>query len=283
MTRTLYVSDLDGTLLGTDARISDFTRSTVNSLVAAGELVALATARSRHSLRIVAGDLMLTAPAVVYGGAFVVDLATGEHLVERTLPPTVVDGVLDAFAHLGVEALVYSLKPGEDGDTVSWVRGRESDGIRWYLTDRGADPRFRPVAHPRELPRRGTFSIVALGPLVELEPAARILEADLGDDVTVSLQEETYLEGLYWLEVAAPGSTKGTGVRTLAELTGADRIVCFGDNLNDLDMFDVADESYAVANAHPEVLARATGVIGSNADDGVAHWLEAHLGVPAAR
>jgi hydroxymethylpyrimidine pyrophosphatase-like HAD family hydrolase len=285
VTRTLYVSDLDGTLLGPDARVSAFTRRTVNGLVADGELFALATARSRHSVRKVTGGLRVTAPAVVYGGAFVVDLATGRNLVERTLRPATVDDVLASFDALGLAPLVYSATPGGPtldvspglDDTVSWVGGHDSDGIRWYLADRGADPRFRPVGQAGDLPRLGAFSIVALGRRDDLEPAARILRSRLDGDVSVSLQEETYLPGLFWLDISAAGSTKGVGVQTLADLTGADRIVCFGDNLNDLDMFEAADECYAVANAHPEVLAAATGIIGSNSDDGVARWLAANV------
>jgi hypothetical protein len=281
VTRTLYVSDLDGTLLGPDARISDFTRETVNRLADAGELIALATARSLLSVKRVASELRLRVPAVVYGGAFVVDLSTGENIVEQTLSPAIVDDVLAILGRLAVAPLVYSVRPGDTSDTVAWVGGHESAGIRWYLGDRGEDPRFRPVAHARDLPRAGTFSIVGLGPLAELEPVARILHSELGTDVAVSLQEETYLEGLFWLEVAGPGSTKGVGVRTLADLTDADRIVCFGDNLNDLDMFAVADEAYAVENARAEVIAAATAVIPSNAADGVARWLAARTPAPA--
>ena len=47
----------------------------------------------------------------------------------------------------------------------------------------------------------------------------------------------------------------------------------FGDGMNDLDLFEAADEAYAVENAVPELKAAATGIIGSNNDDGVAKWL----------
>ena len=47
----------------------------------------------------------------------------------------------------------------------------------------------------------------------------------------------------------------------------------FGDGRNDLDMFEMADESYAVENAVDELKAAATGVIACNEDDGVAKWL----------
>ena len=53
-------------------------------------------------------------------------------------------------------------------------------------------------------------------------------------------------------------------------MTGADRVVVYGDNLNDLPMFAVADEAVAVANARPQVLAAADRIIGRNTDDSVA-------------
>ena len=55
----------------------------------------------------------------------------------------------------------------------------------------------------------------------------------------------------------------------LRRMTGKSRIVCFGDNLNDLPMFRAADECYAVANAREELKSTATGVIGSNGECGV--------------
>lgn len=50
----------------------------------------------------------------------------------------------------------------------------------------------------------------------------------------------------------------------------------FGDGKNDIDMFQMADKSYAVANAHNDLKQFATEVILSNDEDGVARWLEAN-------
>jgi Cof subfamily protein (haloacid dehalogenase superfamily) len=281
----LYVCDLDGTLLGPDARPSAFTRETFNGLVADGVAITIATARSLVSLRRVTEGLDLRGPAVVYGGAFVVDLVTGATLVERVLDPALVDRVLGVLARLDVAPLVYSVDAveGTHADTVGWVAGSESPGLAWYLGDRGHDPRFRPVGHARELRRDGTFSVVAIAPEAELRPIAELLRREFAGEVAVSLQEETYLPGTFWLELAAPGATKGDGIADLRRLTGADRVICFGDNRNDLAMFAAADESYAVANASAEVRGRATGVIGSNAVDGVAHWLVDHARVSTPR
>lgn len=48
----------------------------------------------------------------------------------------------------------------------------------------------------------------------------------------------------------------------------------FGNGKNDIDMFQVADESYAVENACDELKKYATGIIDSNDNDGVAKWIE---------
>ena len=72
-----------------------------------------------------------------------------------------------------------------------------------------------------------------------------------------------------------PGNiTKASGARRVKEMTGADKLVCFGDNLNDAALFREADECYAVKNAVGVLRDMATGVIGSYEEDGVARWLE---------
>jgi hypothetical protein len=66
----------------------------------------------------------------------------------------------------------------------------------------------------------------------------------------------------------------------MKERYGFDRLVAFGDSVNDLSMFRVADEAYAVANAIGEVKAAATAVIGSNEEDAVARFLQEALRAP---
>ena len=69
------------------------------------------------------------------------------------------------------------------------------------------------------------------------------------------------------------GVSKANAVMELKKLMGCDRVVCFGDGRNDVSMFGMADECYAVENAVPELKEIATAVIGGNNDDGVANWL----------
>ena len=73
-------------------------------------------------------------------------------------------------------------------------------------------------------------------------------------------------------------TSKGTAARELKHMLGAEKLVVFGDAVNDLALFGEADERYAVANADPVLKAAATAVIGANDEDSVARWLEENAG-----
>ena len=92
-------------------------------------------------------------------------------------------------------------------------------------------------------------------------------------------QKDTYWDE-YWLEICPQNCTKARAVLKLKETFGFEKLVVFGDSVNDLSMFRSADESYAVANAIDELKEAATAVIGSNEEDAVADFLKAGFGSP---
>ena len=71
-------------------------------------------------------------------------------------------------------------------------------------------------------------------------------------------------------------ASKSRAIAQLKKLLGCDKLVVFGDAINDLDMFQIADEAYAVENACPELKEAATAIIAANDEDGVARWLAEH-------
>ena len=77
-----------------------------------------------------------------------------------------------------------------------------------------------------------------------------------------------------WLEIMPKEASKANAIRQLKEYLKCDRVVAFGDGRNDIDMFELADEAYAVQNADPQLKSLATGIIPANDEDGVARWLE---------
>ena len=79
--------------------------------------------------------------------------------------------------------------------------------------------------------------------------------------------------GAWYLEIFSHKASKANGIRFIREHYGFSKVVAFGDNLNDLPMFEQADVKVAVGNARDEVKAAADYVIGTNDNDGVAEWL----------
>ena len=100
----------------------------------------------------------------------------------------------------------------------------------------------------------------------------------LSDTACIHLEmfPEQYKENLWYLEICSDYVSKYDAVLFLRERYGFERVVGFGDNLNDLSMFEACDECYATFNAKAEVKQKADEVINSNEEDGVVQWLEEH-------
>lgn len=79
-----------------------------------------------------------------------------------------------------------------------------------------------------------------------------------------------------WVDVMSRSIDKGVAVRALQDRLGVTpaQTAVFGDYLNDLQMMDAAEHSFAMANAHPTVLERARHTARSNREHGVVDAIE---------
>jgi len=268
--RTLYVSDLDDTLLGADGELSDTARTTLTRLLAEGTQFTVATARSPLTTLRALDGLLLSLPFVAYSGATAVqpDEPTPlwwEHFDARALKPLV-----GAALAAGVTPLVFWLD-GE-ADKVSWVRGAETSGVDTFLESRQGDPRLAPVDGWDEVDHDTGFFVSIRGEYPVVRRLSRMIRAiswGTGCSLALAGSRES---GVGVLDVTPSGATKGSGIRRIAEDHGFDRIVAFGDGANDLPLFAEADESYATAGASDEVKAAATAVL-DDREDAVVHFL----------
>ncbi len=271
--KTLYVSDLDGTLLNSRGELSSYTRETLTRLIRRGMQFTYATARSFTSAYAVMKELPVEFPAVVYNGTFVCSSQTGKNLIAQGFTPREQELLFQLFQEHGLSPQTYSLLDGKE--RVSWQVGRENEAVRHYLESRRGDPRLRPVSDFQQLKDGDVFYFTAMGDFQELEPLYRRREDY--PFTTFVFQKEPYAPE-YWLEIMPKEATKAQGVQRLKELLGCSRVVAFGDTKNDIPLLQAADEGYAVGNAVPELVKIAHGQIGSNDEDGVARWLEENSG-----
>ncbi|MEV0598823.1 Cof-type HAD-IIB family hydrolase [Streptomyces sp. NPDC050315] len=92
---------------------------------------------------------------------------------------------------------------------------------------------------------------------------------------------QVVVSGQHWVDIMNADTNKGTALRALQRelgITPAQTMV-FGDYLNDLEMLDAAEWSYAMAEAHPEVRRRARYTAPSHREQGVLHVLDSVLGL----
>ena len=271
MEKTLYVTDLDGTLLNREDRVSPFSISTINGLVEKGLLFTYATARSLVSASKVTRGLSARIPVIAYNGAFILQPSTGEILAREGFTEEERQHVREVLDRYGITPLVYSFVDGDE--KVSWIPAYENEGVRRYLSLRQGDPRLRAVSCAETLYEGEMFYFTCIGEKKELQPVYELFDGD--SRYRCTLQQELYRPE-YWCEIMPARASKANAIRKLKEMWNCTRVVSFGDAVNDLPMFEISDEAYAVANAVDELKAAATGIIESNEDDGVAGWLLCH-------
>ena len=125
-----------------------------------------------------------------------------------------------------------------------------------------------------ELYEGKTYYFTLIAPKEELQPLYERVKKI--KNINCIFQQDKYRPE-YWLELCPGNATKATAIQRVRQLCGCQKVVVFGDSANDIPMFQMADEAYAVANAIDELKELATGVIGDNNADGVAKWLAAHI------
>lgn len=272
MPGTLYITDLDGTLLAEDDRIPTVSLRLLNALLDEGLPLTYATARSLSSARTVTNGLRVRLPVIVYNGAFIRDAQTGQDLYSAAFSAGQRSEIEALSRRFSLFPLVYAFIDGRE--RVSWLTGRENEGIARYLSLRKGDPRLRPVNDLRALFAGEAFYYTFIGSNESLEPLHRALSGLTG--YTCILQQELYRPE-FWCEVMPLQATKAVAARKNKALLGFERIVAFGDAVNDIPLFEAADEAYAVQNAAPQLRAVAHGMIGSNDENGVALFLRDHF------
>ena len=262
--KTLYVSDLDGTLLRSNQTISEYTNEVINSLTEKGIVFSYATARSIYTSSKVTKGLDAKIPVITYNGAFIVDNCTHEVLYATYFDRNVYNLLRELFSE-GVYPIVYSMVDGKE--RFSNYPSKSSQTILNFAASRN-DERKRIVDSEEELMAGNIFYITCIETPEKIKPFY-----DKYKDIYHCVYQKDIYSDEQWLEIMPKEVTKASAVQKLKQITQSDYVVVFGDGINDLEMFEVADECYAMANAEPELKASATEIIESNDNDGVARWL----------
>ncbi|MER8068344.1 Cof-type HAD-IIB family hydrolase [Streptomyces sp. NPDC094034] len=277
----LIATDLDGTLLHDDKYVSERTIAALAAAERAGIEVFFVTGRPARWMDVVSEHVHGHGMAICANGAAVVDLHDGGKLLqvrplERDIALAVVQALRDSapgttFAvelttgiHYEPAYPPFHQDPGATVATAEkllQVQGRVHErtpqqGPETEAEDEYAAPVVKLLAHHPDLTPDGFLALARTA---------------VGDRATITRSSPSAL-----LEVSGPGVSKASTLALCCAQRGisSDEVVAFGDMPNDLEMLTWAGTSYAMGNAHPDVLAAASGRTVTNNEDGVAIVIE---------
>jgi len=270
---------LDGTLLQSDGTLSEETKRIIRGFIEAGGAFTLCTGRPTGLVLAIAAELGVRLPVLTYNGAMGFCMQERRYIHHRLVPEAIAQSMLALTKAREIDFVMYVLD--KDGNTVL-VHSRPtypvmakflSDHIRYeHLVER-YDPGM--ALQPGDQ----MVQIVAINTYALLTELQQALKNDL--DVKVFLVECHDDPGQWFMEATSNKSTKGKGVTWLRDHLAARQVVCFGDLLNDIPMFEVADTAVAVENAADDLKAIASTVTSCNDTHGVARFLAERYGLGA--
>lgn len=272
---TLFVTDLDGTLLNDCSRVSPSSAALLNELSRRGAAITVATARTPATVSRLLDGIHLNPPLIVMTGAATWQPRGNVYTDLSPMLPATASHVLDVCRSHGVEPFVYSL--GADGIIHVSHPGAMSPGEKRFVDERRHLPLKRFHLGLERAPEGDVALLFAMGPRDNIFAVADLLRVNV--DCSVSAYVDIFGRDTGILEVFAPGVSKAAAITRLAARLGKSRTVVFGDNLNDIPMMTTATEAYAVGNALDEVKAVATEVIGTNLTDAVATTISRLCGI----
>jgi len=244
-------------------------------LLAEGLPFTVASARSVVSMREVLRGLPIRLPIIEFNGAFISELTTGRHLHCEAIPSATAESVVAVGARQGLHPVVATFNGREDR---VYSLPAQNEGVAGYVAGRLAagDPRQRQVTDLRPALREQVVCLTYMERREVLEPLHAELRASFDGELRSLLFPEEYFPPWHWLAVYGGRATKAHAIEVLAQDLGVrlDEVTVFGDQVNDIPMFEECGHAIAVANAVPELKQHADEIIGPNTDDSVARYLE---------
>ena len=254
------ITDVDGTLVNDEKKLTSRAISAVTELRASGIVFSIISSRPPRGVRPLLGPLGITTPIAIFNGGMVAapDLSI---ITEHLLSPAVAHRAINMLKAHRVQVWVFS---GQD----------------WLVRDPGApyvDLEERTVGFPAkivqdfEAPLEGVAKIVGVSSdfalLARCESDTR---AALADNASVARSQP------YYLDITHPLANKGAALSEIAKLlvVPLGEIATIGDGGNDVAMFKRSGLSIAMGNASPQVQQAADFVTDSNREEGFANAVD---------
>lgn len=257
--KKLYVTDLDGTLLDKNATVPAESVKMLCELDAHGVPFTYATARTIESVRHILAHVPVKYPVALMNGVLICDVADGEkYLSAAYFKDGDFEAVRKTLAECDVSPFMYFLDSGKlrvcyEKISNEYMENFMAERVKKYnkpfiRLEKGVDYPGRPIY------------FAAMDSEDKIRRANEMCLKLAG--IKTACYRDSYCPEFWYLEVFDEAASKKNAVAQIKKLTGAEEIISFGDNYNDLPMFEVSDACYAAEGAPDGVKAAADGVFG---------------------
>lgn len=315
--KMLYVSDLDGTLLNSDALLNEDVPERLNHLIDKGLCFTVATARTYATVNSIVKNVHLTYPMILMNGVMLYDPISKSCINAEIIERDSVEYILKGRKKFGVTGFAYALSPEISKETLeSEIASNFEKNLKSDVTSNlkknsntGEDKRIQKsgrkmATYYEKIATEHMEKFYVERRDVYHKPFSKVekLEDILGEDIiyfsicyeeevlrpfyeylkkdeklNLNFYKDVYGDGLWYLEISHKNASKYYGIQKLRKLLHPAAITGMGDNLNDIPLFEACDRSCAVGNAHKEVKERADYILDTNLNAGVVKFLEEEM------
>ena len=262
----LYVSDLDGTLMNDQKMISDYTKVKINELTNKGVNFTIATARTAAStLKILKGtDIKM--PIILMNGALIYDIKNEKYIKAEIIKKASVNNVLQVLRICNTTGFMYSIS--EEG-FMTYYENLDNEYRKEFYEERVN--KYYKTFKQASFEEIASLNDIIYFTLIDVYDNLKLIYDRLKDDnsIDVTFYKDIYEQDLWYLEIYSRNASKYNAIRYLREKYSFEKIIGFGDNLNDIPLFKACDETYAVSNAFLQLKELASGIISENNSDSV--------------
>ncbi len=269
--QTLYISDLDGTLLNRDSVVSPHSIEKINALLQKGMLFTVATARTPATVVPLLQQLNLNIPAILMNGAVLYDIQQRRYIRSNGFTDNSALRYISLLEKRELVPFVYRIahnklqvfhKPLANDMQREFKRQRENTPYKDFILT---------TDYQKELLDNPPLFLLVIDRFDKLQTAAA--EISRAGKCSIFCYRDIIDPEYGNLEIYPKGVSKAATAQEIIARLNPWEVVVFGDNLNDLPLFRIADRRYAPENAMDEIKQQATAIIADNDHDGVARFL----------
>jgi hydroxymethylpyrimidine pyrophosphatase-like HAD family hydrolase len=264
--RAMLITDLDGTLLGSDGSLTQSDHDALRCLGNKGVVRVIATGRSLYSFNTVAGNDLPIDYVIFSTGAGVINFPNGRLIRSIHMDSASVASAVQIFIDFDLDFMVHQPIPDNHRFVYHWS-GRDNPDFHRRLA------RYGEFCRPLGNASSHIGSASQLLAVVNHDNSASILEALHSKLTGYSVIRSTSpLDGKStWIEVFAPGVSKSHCAAWLADRLNIDKklVLAVGNDYNDLDLLEWAGTAFLVENA-PDMLKNRFACVASHDRGGVA-------------